>query len=194
MLARKYESSGNPGTIADNAGDYGGKSYGSYQIIKRNMHNFLDYLENNDKTAYNNFAGKTIGGSTFDKAWKDYASKEPEHFERLQHNYTMSVYYVPAVKNVEKATGLNVADRSKAVQEALWSTAVQHGSSGAGKVFKNAGITSNMTDAQIIQRIYAERGADNGNKYFPSSSADIRKSVVNRFKSEMVDALKMLKG
>lgn len=106
----------------------------------------------------------------------------------------MSSHYVPAVKSVEKSTGLNVAGRSSALQDVLWSTSVQHGPGGAAKIFKNAGITSSMTDAQIIQRIYAERGDNNGNKYFSSSSADVRKSVVNRFKSEMVDALKMLKG
>lgn len=158
------------------------------------MPNFLNYLKETDSTAYANFAGKTIGGTTFDRAWKDYAAKEPDHFERLQHNYIQATHYAPAVGKVEKATGLNVADRSAAVQDVLWSTSVQHGSGGAAKVFKNAGITADMTDAQIIQRVYAERGANNGNKYFSSSSEDVRKGVVNRFKSELIDALKMLKG
>ncbi|OKP91424.1 hypothetical protein [Paenibacillus sp. P32E] len=193
-MSRKYESSGNPATIANNPGDIGGKSYGSYQIIKSNMPNFLNYLKDADSTAYANFSGKTIGGTTFDQAWKDYAAKEPEQFERLQHNYILATHYAPAVGKVEKATGLNIADRSKAVQDVLWSTSVQHGPGGAATVFKNAGITASMSDAQIIQRVYAERGADNGTKYFSSSSDSVRKGVVNRFKSELIDALKMLKG
>lgn len=85
-----------------------------------------------------------------------------------------------------------MAERSPAIQDVLWSTSVQHGSGGAANIFKNAGITDNMTDAEIIVRIYRERAANDGKKYFPSSSDAVRKSVVNRFKSELADALKML--
>lgn len=193
MLSRKYESNGNPATIANNAGDIGGKSYGSYQIIKSNISSFLSYLKEADSTAYKSLSGSAAGSESFDKAWKAYAAKEPEHFERLQHNYIQNSHYVPAVNKVDKAIGLNIADRSAAIQDVLWSTSVQHGSGGAATIFKNAGITANMTDAEIIIRVYRERSADNGNKYFPSSSDSIRKGVVNRFKSELADALKMLK-
>lgn len=139
-----------------------------------------------------NFEGKKPGSAEFDKAWKDLASKEPEFFDRLQHNYIQSTHYAPAVNKVEKATGLNIADRSAAIQDVLWSTSVQHGSGGAATIFKNAGITDNMTDAEIIIRIYRERSANDGKKYFPSSSDAVRKGVVNRFKSELSDALKMI--
>lgn len=193
-LSSKYESGGNPGTIANNPGDIGGKSYGTYQIIKSNVPSFLNYLKTADKEAFNNFAGKTVGGTTFDNAWKTYAANNPDKFEQLQHDYIESTHYKPALSKVEKSTGLDVSSRSKALQDVLWSTSVQHGSGGAANIFKNAGITENMSDMQIIQRIYAERSADNGKRYFSSSSDSVRQSVVNRFKSELIDALRMLQG
>lgn len=191
-MSRKYESGGDVGTIANNPGDIGGKSYGTYQIIKSNIPGFINYLKEAGGGVAKNFEGKTPGSAEFDKAWKELAAKEPEFFGRLQHNYIQATHYAPAVGKVEKATGLNVAERSPAIQDVLWSTSVQHGSGGAANIFKNAGITDNMTDAEIIIRIYRERSADNGKKYFPSSSDAVRKSVVNRFKSELADALKMI--
>ncbi len=156
------------------------------------MNSFLNYLKEADPYTYKAFAGKTVGGTTFDAAWKAIASKEPEHFARLQHNYIQNSHYVPAVSKVEKATGLDIANKSAAVQDVLWSTAVQHGSGGATNVFKNAGITPGMSDREIIIRVYAERSKDNGKKYFKNSSESVRNSVVKRFKTELQDALKLL--
>ncbi|MCE3202466.1 hypothetical protein K3T49_22845 [Paenibacillus sonchi] len=152
----------------------------------------MNYLKEQAPAAYKALAGKSAGSSAFDSAWKAYAAKEPDYFARLQHNYIQASHYVPAVKSVKSATGLDVADRSAAVQDVLWSTAVQHGSAGAAKVFRNAGITSGMSDAEIIRRVYAERSADNGKKYFSSSSSAVRNGVLNRYKSELLDAMKML--
>jgi hypothetical protein len=48
------------------------------------------------------------------------------------------------------------------------------------------------TDSAIIRAVYAERRAENGGRYFPSSTQAIRNSVVNRFHNEEADALKSL--
>jgi hypothetical protein len=72
-------------------------------------------------------------------------------------------------------------DIQPALQNVLWSVAVQHGAGGAASIFKNAGIRSGMSEADIIRRVYAERSAGNGSKYFSRSSSSIRKSVVRRF-------------
>lgn len=93
---------------------------------------------------------------------------------------------------MQKKVGLDVNRRSQAVKDAIWSTAVQHGSGSVAKIVKNAGITPMTSDAEIIRRIYAERAADNGKKYFSSSSTAVRNSVVKRFNNEMKDALNML--
>jgi hypothetical protein len=85
-----------------------------------------------------------------------------------------------------------VSKKSLAVQNVLCSTATQHGTGGAVKIFKAAGIKNGMTDSEIIRRIYKERGANNGRKYFGRNSSAIRQSVVRRFQSELDDALAML--
>ena len=51
---------------------------------------------------------------------------------------------------------------------------------------------SQPMDAALIRAIYAERRAENGGRYFPSSPQNIRASVVNRFHNEEADALRSL--
>lgn len=194
-LSSKYESSGNPGTVAHTPGDIGGASYGTYQLATNtgSVKSFVNYLKNVSPSMYQQLAGKKPGTAAFDSAWKKVAASNPQQFNSLQHEYMRQGTFAPAVSKIVKSTGLDVSKRSEALQSVLWSTATQHGVGGANKVFKNAGISPNMSDAEIIRRIYTERAANNGMKYFPSSSPSVRKGVVNRFKSEVNDALSMLR-
>ena len=194
-LSKRYESSGNPGTIANNSGDIGGASYGTYQIATNtgSMKNFMNYIQKSSPETYKALSGKSPGTQAFDTAWKQLAARDPQGFNKVQHDFIANQYYTPAVSGVRKSTGLDVSKRPQAVQDALWSTAVQHGVGGANNIFKAAGITPMMSDAEIIRRVYAERGANNGMKYFKSSSPQIRSGVVNRFRKEQQDALNMLR-
>ena len=68
------------------------------------------------------------------------------------------------------------------------------GAGGANTILKRAlartGKTATtVTDAELITAIYDERGANNGMKYFPSSTSGVRSSVVNRFGNEKIDNL-----
>lgn len=184
-LSAKYESRGNPGTIANNKGDIGGKSYGSYQLTVNSgsAQKFADWYGGALK-------GKKAGTSAFDKAWKAEAAKNPTKFAQAQHKYITEAFYYPAVKSVKKATGVDITKYPKAVQDVLWSTAVQHGVGGAVAVFKNAGIKSGMNAKEIINRIYNERSKVD--KYFANSSSKVKQSVKNRFAQERKDALRML--
>ncbi|MCK6203924.1 hypothetical protein KZX50_00485 [Bacillus infantis] len=132
------------------------------------------------------------GTSGFNSAWKALAGTNPGRFDQIQHAFIKSSHFDPAANKIKSSLGFDVSKYSTAVQNVLWSTAVQHGSGGAVNVFRSAGIKQGMSDAEIIRRVYAERAANNGAKYFSRSSSDIRKSVVNRFKNEMQDALSML--
>lgn len=132
------------------------------------------------------------GTEGFNNAWSNIAKSEAEGFDNIQHGFIKSSHYDPALRGINNTMGIDLSKRSPAVQNALWSTATQHGVGGAVRVFKNAGITNNMSDADIIKRIYQERGADNGKKYFSRSSDSIRQGVVNRFQRELQDALSML--
>jgi len=192
-LSSKYESGGNAGSIARTPGDIGGASYGKYQLTTASgsAKAFVESLKNIDKTAYQQLAGKAPGSAAFDSAWKAVANGN-SNFGSYQHNFIQQKYFDPAVSSVKKVIGLDVTRRSQAVQDAIWSTAVQHGSGSVAKILKNAGISPMTSDAEIIKRIYAERAAGNGTKYFSKSSTAVRNSVVKRFGSEMKDALNML--
>ena len=184
-LSAKYESSGNPGTIANNKGDIGGKSYGTYQLTKAsgNAQKFANQYGGALK-------GLTAGTTAFDNAWKAEAKKNPDKFKTAQHNYIQKTHYAPAVNAVKKNTGIDASKYSVALQNVIWSVGVQHGSAGAGSVFKNAGVKSGMSEKEIIEKVYKERSKVD--KYFSKSSASIKKGVANRFVKEKEQALKML--
>lgn len=193
-LAEKYEVGGRgPGTISNTPGDYGGKSYGLYQYtLKHSMPGFLGYLATANPSMYQQLSMYPSGSNSFDAMWRQVAQQDPDGFRKVQTEYTKSQFYDVANEKIKKELGIDVNSRSKAVQSALFSTAVQHGQTGAKNIFKNAGINASMTDEQIINAIYDERGAGNGSKYFSSSSTAVQKSVANRFKKEKQDALALL--
>lgn len=192
-LSKKYESgSSGAGTIGNNAGDWGGKSYGTYQIASNTgtMNSFMSYLKKTNPVMYNSLAKHKIGSSGFDSTWKSLASSQGIQFQAAQHAFIKQSHYDPAVSKLSQATGINANSRSSALQNVIWSIGVQHGSGGASNIFRNAGINNNMGDREIIQRLYAERSKVS--KYFSRSSSAIQKSVYNRFQNELRDALAML--
>ena len=112
-----------------------------------------------------------------------------------QHSYAVVQYFVPAADKVAKSTGIDVRVKSKTLQDVLWSTAIQHGAGGCNRVFKNAVKacgTDTPTDNALIVAVYNERARDNGSAYFGRSTVAVRKSVVQRFNNEKLDALKSL--
>ncbi len=197
-ISSKYESNGKPGAIGNDS--TGGFSYGSYQIATKTgtMGTFMNYLKKEDKysdiyNSLNNAGGASAaksGTQSFKGTWKNLAANNAD-FAQAQHDFIQRTHHDPAVSKIKASTGIDICDRSwsNGLQDAVWSTAVQHGSGGANKIFKRAlartGKTADtVTDQELINAIYDERGANNGMKYFPSSTSSVRNSVVNRFKSE----------
>ena len=194
-VAAKYESGGSVGMVSSGKGDHGGVSYGVHQFSSKqgSAASFVKFAQNNGYQYANELANSGKPGSaSFGKAWKNIAAKDPEGFKAIQHKAIQTQYYDPAVASVKKATGIDVNARSKGLQETIWSTAVQHGSGSVAKIVQRA-LSANSSgktdDAALIKAIYAERGANNGGKYFPSSSKAVQKSVANRFKKEVNDML-----
>lgn len=190
-LSEKYESKGNPGQISNTLGDYGGKSYGipQFSVVTKSLHSFVKSLQGTD--IGDRLAKHEAGSDAFDAEWKKIAAEDPEGFAKIQNDYTKPNFYTPAVQKIKQKTGLNVEEYSYVLKSVVWSTAVQHGSGGAALVFKNAGVTHGMSEEEIIKRIYKERGANKGGKYFYSSSERVQLAVYNRFTNEALDALKM---
>lgn len=184
-LSAKYESNGNPGTIANNKGDIGGKSYGTYQLTKASGH-----AQQFAKQYGGSLKGLTAGTTAFDKAWKAEAAKNPKKFAQAQHNYIAQKHYQPALQKAVAVFGNRVKNAPKAVHDMIWSIGVQHGAGGANNVFKNAGVRANDSWATVIRKVYTERMKVN--KYFSSSSQSIKNSVLKRFKQEMNDAFRAL--
>lgn len=185
-LSAKYESSGNPGTVARTKGDIGGASYGTYQLTTASGH--AQKFANQYGGA---LKGLKAGTAAFDNAWKAEASKNPEKFQSAQHEYAKQTHYDPAASRFQKATGIDPGEAPAAIQDMIWSIGVQHGAGGAFTIFKNAGVKSGMSWEDVLKKVYNERMKVN--IYFKSSPQNIKNSVLNRFKSELKDALSMLK-
>ncbi len=177
----------------------GGTSYGTYQISSRagTMKHFLDYLSEQapDLASKLKSAGSANTGSTSGKmpgVWKNIAAADPVRFSKLQFDFIEKSHYVPALQEISQRTGLDISKAPRALQEVLWSTAVQHGPNGAAKIFtkaigraqaKNGGVKLD----QLIGSVYALRASQ-----FGSSGGGVRSAVQNRFREEGRLALAML--
>lgn len=202
-ISEKYESNGNPGAIGRDR--VGGFSYGSYQIATNvgTMQNFQSFLNNRYpeygaelESAGGNSAA-TAGDPAFQNKWKELA--QDPGFAKAQKDFIQSTHFDPAERNIRNNTGIHVCERCNGLQDAVWSTAVQHGPGGATRIFSRAlartGKTADtVTDQELIEAIYDERGEANGTKYFGGSTPQVRQSVVNRFAREKQDALDQCRG
>lgn len=200
-LSARYESNGNPGTVSSGRGDRGGVSYGSYQFATNtgSARSFSDWVQRNHPDIGRPLAGLHPGTQEFSNAWRQIAREHGPEFQAAQHEYIASRFYEPARRNVERAVpGLDMNQRSRALNDVLWSVAVQHGQEGAANIFGRAlqgQNVSQMSDEQIIRAVYQERGkTTRGGElyYFTSSSAEVQRGVANRFRSEQADALAAL--
>lgn len=194
-LSAKYESNGKPGTISTGVGDIGGKSYGAWQLASNmgSVDKFLNFLKTNNAFYYNELSGaKKMDGNTFgtnfDNAWRSIANSDETGFLELQRIYIKANYYDVSAASLLKKYNFNIEEHSWALQNVLWSTAVQHGANGAVNIFKTVGL--DQSDRDLIIAIYDERS--NVDKYFYSSSDAVKEAVKNRFKNEKNDALNML--
>ncbi|MHC1725529.1 MAG: hypothetical protein AB9866_05880 [Syntrophobacteraceae bacterium] len=181
--------------------DYkGGTSYGTYQIASRpgTMGDFLEYLSERapDIARKLNSAGPANTGSRHGRmpeVWKKVAAEDTARFSKLQYDFIEKTHYLPAVQEISEKTGLDVSKAPRALQEVLWSTAVQHGARGAVKIFNRAVSRAQTREggvqaAKLISSVYEQRAGQ-----FGSSDGDVRAAVRNRFRAEGKIALAMLK-
>lgn len=205
-LAAKFES-GDSGIAAIGYDRHGGTSYGKYQISSRagTFSKFMDYLDINgpDIAAKLREGGAANTGGRNGKMpniWRSIAAAEPERFEELQTDFIMSSHFQPAVSAIAEATGVAFNAMPEALREVVFSTAVQHGVSGAARIISRAvasvgadNLTANeevfvdRTGQDLIRQIYAIRA-----RQFSSSTSTVRSAVQNRLQHEMRDALTLL--
>lgn len=208
-LSALFESGEDISVIGYDA--HGGTSYGKFQLSSRagTMDQFIKYLRKQkpDWARRLQAAGEAdTGGKNgrMPRIWKQLASENPELFESLQDRFVHDNHYKPALQALIRNTGLDPKEMSPALQEVLFSTAVQHGPGGAARIFsramnkteqkvaasgKNEAADQSLFDKSLIENIYALRS-----RQFGSSSGRVRSAVQSRLQEEKALALAMLDG
>jgi len=200
-LSARFESGGS-GVAAIGYDRVGGTSYGTYQIASKpgTMDRFLTYLDERAPAWAGRLrqAGEADTGSTrggMPEAWKAIAAEDPERFGRLQHDFITEQTYAPARAMILDQTGLDFDNAPSALREVLWSTAVQHGATGAARIFgkvidrfvASASASEGGFNEKLIEGVYDTRKGQ-----FGSSTDRVRRSVVSRLNEEKQLALNML--
>jgi hypothetical protein len=206
FLAAKFES-GEEGISAIGYDSKGGTSYGNYQIASRvgTMSAFLDYLASRapDIASRLKAAGPANTGGRSGKMpaeWRKIAVEDPTRFESLQSDFIRTSHFEPALQAIAAATGVAFEKLPSAYQEVLFSTAVQHGASGATRIVSQAlqrveantlhnqqSPSARKAGEQLISQIYHLRAGQ-----FASSTSRVQASVRNRLKQEMREAIQMI--
>lgn len=200
ILSAKYETGGRgPGTVSSGVGDPGGVSYGSYQMATKTG-TAKRFVTQSGFPWAQDFQNLTPGTADFSACWKRIATNQTDEFQKCQHAYIKRTHYDLLVSKILSDDSVDINTRSNALQNVVWSTAVQHGP-GTPIVHRACATLSckpadSQYDEQLIRAIYAERGRrkpDGNLAYFGKSSPSVQTGVANRFKNELQDALAMLR-
>jgi Skp family chaperone for outer membrane proteins len=188
-MAARFES-GAAGSAAVGWDSTGGTSFGKYQIATKTgtMDRFMEHLKKTNPEAYERLskAGPADTGKEgkFAQEWKKLAGEGK--LQQSEHDFIKATHYDVGAAGLKDQNLKGMLEKSKALQEVMWSTSVQHGGGGASGIF-NKVFKEGMTEQDLIKAIYAERGTK-----FGSSTAQVRSSVQNRFAQEQQLALGMV--
>lgn len=187
-LSAKYES-GRKGSVAVGFDPKGGTSYGKYQIATRTgtMNKFMEYLKESNPSAYQRLAaaGPADSGKDgrFAQEWKALAQEGV--LGNSEHDFIKKTHYDVGMKGVQNQELQKMLGSSKALQDVMWSTSVQHGAGAASKMFDGA-YKEGMSEQDLIKAVYAKRRTK-----FGGSPRDIQQGVMNRFDQEQAQAIGM---
>lgn len=204
QLSARYETGGRgASTVSSGVGDPGGVSYGSYQLASR-LGRPQEFLANEGAPWAAQFgtADPTERNGTFAQTWRQVAQAEPEAFAQAQHRFVERTHYDVAVSNILEQTHLDINEQPAAMQDVVWSTAVQHGPNNqvVARAYRNLGavdVAAPDFSERLINAIYDERSRtrDDGRLvYFRNSSEAVQNGLRHRFANERQDALEALRG
>lgn len=184
-ISEKYESGGKgPGVISGGKGDFGGKSYGTYQLSlnQKTLSNFVK------QSAFRSELNTVdIANTEFDSIWKRLASEKTAEFKQDQHDFIEKTHFVPCLN---KLSFLDVQNRSDAINEMIWSYSVQYGpGGGANKIVRalNGKNVQELSDADIVELCYNDRR--NMVSLDFKSSPSQHSALKTRFEKEKKDIL-----
>lgn len=185
-------------TSGDQAGRIGrnrnGAAYGTYQMGSNGtVQSFLKQSGYGEQ-----FKGMQAGSADFNQKWQQLA-KSDANFAKAQHDFVKASHYDKAMDRL-KSQGIDLSGRGQAVQEAVFSTAVQFGA-GNGKTGASGVISaalagkdlSKMSDKDIVSAIQDRKIAKN-DQYFRSSDAGTRQATLARAKAEKQELTAMAGG
>jgi hypothetical protein len=186
-----------PGKVSSGDGDPGGKSYGLWQLSSNmgTLQSFIEWIKQEGYQAGNfleqaddvwdgitYLPGHSIelASAEFDARWKEAAKKFGDSFIEAQQRYIKETHYDPQVRALQ-GQGVDVTSRSKALQEAVWSTAVQHRNNTTSIVkeaFDKVGGFGD-DDTELVKAIYDVRARRIQNdNYLPQ---DTKNAVIDRY-------------
>jgi hypothetical protein len=181
-VAAQFESGGKAGTVSSGHGDFGGKSYGAFQLAGRGgaagneVEQFLKSSGYADK-----FKGMKVGSKDFDAKWKELG--EDKDFAKAQQEHAKKTHYDPQMAKLQKS-GIDLSGKGLGVQEAVMSTANQYGANTDTIIKALKGKdTTKMSDKDIINAIQDYK-AENVKTNFKSSSEAVRAGVSKRIEQE----------
>lgn len=193
-FSARYES-GTAGSAAIGYDGTGGTSYGKFQLSSKqgSLDGFLRFLDGKGGEAAAvaqrlRAAGPADTGSksgAMPEAWKQ-AAQTPG-FAEWEHEFAQREFFDPAVRSLP-AGAAEAVRQSPALQQMVWSTAVQHGAEGAAGIFKKV-WRDGMTNADFVRAAYDERATR-----FGSSTPEVRASVQRRLRQEADDILGGISG
>lgn len=205
QTSKERESgSGGPGTINPykTSEDYGGASYGTYQFASYLPEKtpsgkarpsakgspVLSYLQGSRFKSM--FDGLSPGTDAFDSKWREVASKYKDEFEKDQHDYVKRSYYDVMTSNL-KRSGLDLTKFGPAVQDLVWSTAVQYGPGRIDLFTIPLKGKSELSDKDIVNIVSEYKIAQAPNN-FKSSGASIASAQQARYAIEKTSLLKLV--
>jgi len=188
-LSAHYES-GKRGSSAVGYDLKGGTSYGKYQISSSTMPKFVSWLKAQGGQAAqvaNRLANagpfntmSTSGGVPTE--WKKIVDEGL--MGNYEHEFIKKTHFDPVVNALKPSLQDRIA-KSKALQDVVWSTAVQHGQN-AAKIITSVG-DDRLDDAALIRSIYMARSTQ-----FGGSEPGVRNSVMRRLGDEQKKAIAMV--
>ncbi len=190
-----FESGGNPAIVSSGQGDYGGASYGTFQLSSKTggVQAFLKHFSGTPQVQKLLAAGP-INSEEFKAVWRQLGNTDPT-FAQMQAQYNKLTYLDPALNKL-KAVGIDLSHRGHGVLSIVDATSDQYGPAGAKNVIsaalagKDYTKMTDMTDEQLITAI-EDYKIKTVPSHFRSSSQAVQQSVAKRFATEKEAGIKL---
>jgi hypothetical protein len=173
ILVKTYEAGNDPGAINKHDDEHGGMSYGLFQLYSGSgiVQDFISWLSKDGN--YYSHIGKLFDGleattDAFNTKWQEVTKCYPQEFADAQYQYAKLMYFDKAIEQLAK---IGFTPKSDAMQNVIFSCAIQYSPYKVPKLFNEAAAwigyndcTKVDDDELLICAIYYIRSTDNWNK------------------------------